>query len=193
MKRYDLINWFIERYDYKTYLEIGLDQPKNCFDRIECVKKYSVDPKIQCSRSTHYQMTSDDYFKFVHDGKLDIVFVDGLHVCDQVIKDITNSLQVLSEIGTIIVHDCNPQKEIEANPQRQTGRWNGDVWKAFAFFRKNFPNLFMKTVNIDEGCGIIRYGTQKTYNGPYLEYSDLETNRSELLQLISPKDLECYY
>ena len=57
MKRYDLINWFIDRYDYKNYLEIGLDQSKNCFDKINCLVKHSVDPKIKANRDTHFQMT----------------------------------------------------------------------------------------------------------------------------------------
>jgi len=185
MKRYDIINWFIQEYGYKIYLEIGLDQPKNCFDLIQCEEKFSIDPKTGSGKS-HFRMTSDAFFS---ENKMffDIVFVDGMHLADYACNDIKNSLKSLHDNGTIIIHDCNPQNEIEASPNRTTRRWNGNVWQAFAYFRATRKDLLMYTVDADEGCGIIRNGCQDLYTGRYDNYADLAENRDEILKLISPE------
>ncbi len=38
--------------------------------------------------------------------------------------------------------------------------WCGDVWKSFVKFRATRPDLQMRTVDCDWGCGIIRRGEQ---------------------------------
>lgn len=185
MKRYDVVNFFIAEYGYTRYLEIGLDQPKNCFDLVQCKEKYSADPKTG-SGSNHFRGTSDDFFA---QNKMifDIVFIDGMHLADYAVRDIKNSLKSLSDNGTILIHDCNPQDEIEASPDRTTRHWNGNVWQAFAYFRATRKDLLMYTVDCDEGIGIIRNGCQDLYTGSYDNYCDLVSNRQEVLKLINPE------
>lgn len=64
--------------------------------------KHGVDPNVD----TTYRMTSDEFFKNYIKQKYDIVFVDGLHLHEQVYRDIINSLNNLNENGVIVVHDC---------------------------------------------------------------------------------------
>ena len=75
-------------------------------------------------------MTSDDFFKD-NKEKFDTIFIDGLHIDEQVQKDIENSLNALNEGGTIVMHDCKPlSEEAQIFPRIQIA-WNGDVWKAW--------------------------------------------------------------
>ena len=43
MNRYDIINELINKHNYKTYLEIGVRNPDECFNLINCETKHSLD------------------------------------------------------------------------------------------------------------------------------------------------------
>lgn len=155
--RYDLINFYIDLYSYKSYLEIGIDDGDN-FKRIRCDNKLGVDPEKKYSNLTHH-MTSDEFF-IQNDEKFDIIFIDGSHLHEQVIRDIDNGFNVLNPKGTIILHDCLPLNEKSQSRERSDNHWNGDVWKAFVHYRK-YKDLFMMTINADQGLGVLRAGKQK--------------------------------
>jgi len=132
MKRFDIINHFIKKYNYKSYLEIGT-QLDRCIVEVKCEHKTGVDPspehRIEESCDWFYELTSDEFFATNKYG-YDIIFVDGLHHSNQVIEDINNALLVLNEGGTIIVHDCNPLSELSQRvPMPHVEDWNGDVLK----------------------------------------------------------------
>ena len=131
MKRTDIINAFIQKYGYKSYLEVGTQDPTSNFDLINAECKVSVDPFPR--GEVTFIGTSDEYFESIsEDVKYDIIFIDGLHHDDQVLKDIENSFNHLSENGTIICHDCLPTTE-DMQARDDHGReWTGDVWKAIA-------------------------------------------------------------
>ena len=201
MKRFNLINWLIKKYGYFCYLEIGIDNPNNCFNKIKCDIKYSVDPHKGTTKADnekyHYRCTSDTFFNVISTikfkGFFDIVFIDGLHESEQVLKDVENSLKHLSKSGTIIIHDCNPYNAEMCTKERHTGKWTGDVWKAFAKLRATRTDLEMYCVDTDFGCGIIRFGKQELYTGKYNTYNDLDKNRNEILKLITVDDFCKHY
>ncbi len=188
MTRTELINNLISKHDYKSYLEIGVNtpaQPGYNWVGVNILVKHGVDPNVD----TTYKMESDTFFKEHITQKYDIVFIDGLHIFEQVYRDITNSLDNLNEGGTIVVHDCNPVTEITQRRVRASNAWHGDVWKSILKLRIENENLDINTVNTDEGCGVIRVGSQELLivdDGvdPY-EYSFLESNRNEVLNLIT--------
>lgn len=188
MTRTEIINSLIQKYNYKSYLEIGVNtplQPGYNWIGIKIQTKHGVDPNVE----TTFQMTSDEFFEKHIAQKYDIIFVDGLHIFEQVYKDIINSLKYLNDNGTIIVHDCNPMDEITQRRVRASDAWHGDVWKAILKLRIEEKNLEVFTVNTDEGCGIIRKGSQellvvdKDIN--IYDFSYLERNRENVLNLIS--------
>jgi len=180
--RSNLINYLIGLYGYTSYLEIGVDCGSN-FERVHCAYKVGVDPANKYEKLT-YNITSDEFFA-QNDEKFDIVFIDGLHVSDQVIKDIQNSLNVLNPLGTIIMHDCLPNSEAAQLRERLGDHWNGDVWKAFAHYRKN-PDLTMFTVNTDQGLGFIKKGKQDVFDIPdKLEYSYFVQNAKEMMRIVN--------
>ena len=187
--RHELINYLIQQYNLKNYLEIGIDNGFN-YNKIICTNKISVDPASgQYSYATPtFKMTSDDFFKHKAKdcGLFDIIFIDGLHHSDQVDKDIANSISNLSAGGFIILHDCNPlKKEDQIIPRNKPGRWNGDVWKSIVTFRNSNSKLGCIVLNTDEGLGIISDRIPKNKKFNYnLEYELLEQNRKEYLGLI---------
>jgi hypothetical protein len=188
MTRTEIINGLIEKNDYTSYLEIGVNtpaQPGYNWVGVNVPLKHGVDPNVD----TTYKMTSDDFFEKHASQKYDIVFVDGLHLHEQVYRDITNSLEFLNENGVIVVHDCNPVTEITQRRERASDAWHGDVWKAIVQLRIENPELEIYTVNTDEGCGIIKKGKQellKINDGENCyDYSFLEKNRENAINLIS--------
>jgi hypothetical protein len=156
--RWDLIQYIIDKYNYVSYLEIGCDKDQS-FSRIKITKKIGVDP---ISGGT-IRKTSDNFFK-TNKEKFDIIFIDGLHHYEQVKEDINNALNILSDNGHILVHDCLPRTIAHQAIPRYRGSWNGDVWKSIVELRTK-KNLEVFTCEIDFGVGII----QKRRNSKLLE------------------------
>jgi hypothetical protein len=198
MTRTQIINALIEKHGYEDYLEIGVNtpsQPGYNWIGMKVKNKIGVDPNVD--HEGVFKMTSDDFFEKVTPQLHDIVFVDGLHIFEQAYRDIVNSLKWLSPNGTIVVHDCNPVTEITQRRERASDAWHGDVWKAIVKLRMEEIGLTIHTVDTDEGCAIIRRGSQillPTFpdEDPY-DYSFLEKHRVEALNLISVEDFKKIY
>jgi hypothetical protein len=194
MKRYEIINWFIREHEYLTYLEIGLDNPAKCFNMIEAKLKMSVDPAVGMTKKLcHYRMTSDDFFK-QNNIWFDLVFVDGLHIREQVVRDVDHSLKWLNPRGTIILHDCMPTVMKTACTTRLPRTpWYGTVWQAWADLRSTRSDLSMRVVTEDCGRGIVQRGAQELYEGPRESFNDYLDHQGELLQMISATAMKNIY
>lgn len=183
--RTDLLNFLAERYNLQRYLEVGVQDPAQNFNKIKCAVKYSIDPDPKAGAT--FLMTSDEAFAAGFRKKFDLIFIDGLHTAEQVKKDFVNATMYLSEGGFIVLHDCNPLKEEHTIVPRPTerGHWNGSCYKFAAAFW-GYKNRY--TVDIDNGCMV--YHTQGApmqdvliLNNMTWEYFD--ANRKQLLNLIS--------
>lgn len=180
MTRTDIIQFLIDTFGYTRYLEIGVYDRAHNFDLIQCKYKSGVDPK---EIPGIYTMTSDKFFE-QNQEVFDIVFIDGLHEREQVVRDVKNSLACLSENGTIVMHDCNPSTEEMQRVPRIQPEWTGDTWKAFVELR-TLKGIEQYVVDTDYGCGIIRFGSQVPFDFGEPSYEDLEKNRNLMLKLIS--------
>ena len=146
--RWDLIDYLIQKNKFENYLEIGCDDDQ-LFSKVNIKNKIGVDPVS----GGNIRKKSDDFFSSNKD-KFDLVFIDGLHIYEQVKKDILNSLKCLKENGIILVHDCMPDSLSKQAVPRYKMKWNGDVWKAIVDLRQR-EDLEIYTCEIDEGIGII--------------------------------------
>ena len=182
--RWDLIQHIINKYNCTTYLEIGCDKDQS-FSKIKINKKVGVDP---ISGGT-IRDTSDNFF-INNKDKFDIIFIDGLHHYEQVIKDIYNSLDILNDNGHILIHDCLPRTIAHQAIPRYRGSWNGDVWKSIVELRTK-SNLEVFTCEIDFGVGVIR---KKINTNPLdikindfkkLKFKDYYHNNKEFMNVIS--------
>lgn len=176
----DIINYLIKNNNYTRFLEIGV-RPNNkgmSINQIECEHKDGVDTQ---PNRCNYTMTSDEFFNTIPSTQTyDIIFVDGCHEKDYVLRDVNNSLNHLNSNGIILCHDINPPSLIHLNSDLC---WN--AWEAWAELRCTRSDLQMYSLDIDMGPGIIVKGKQEIYKKevlPTWEYLDL--NRKELLNSI---------
>ena len=137
--RNDIIQYIIDKFAFKKYLEIGVSNG-NTFTQITCDYKVSVDPESPYPAT--YAMTSDEYFS-LYNEKFDIIFIDGLHEYEQVYRDINNSLDRLNEGGYIVCHDMHPLwEDMQVNPKPGwVPLWTGDCWRAFVRMKQERLDL----------------------------------------------------
>ncbi|PNQ72106.1 class I SAM-dependent methyltransferase [Hanstruepera neustonica] len=199
--RTDIINFILSQCSGEThYLEIGVRNPKDNFVHIQADQKYSVDPGLEFEENpVDFAMTSDAFFEqldagsILPDTQFDVIFIDGLHLAEQVDLDIQHSLKYLKDDGFVVLHDCNPPSEWHA---RETFRfnhspaekyWNGTTWKAFMKWRFN-PDVYSCCVDTDWGVGILSktqaIGNPIAATNLFYEYHVFDQHRSAHLNLI---------
>ena len=186
IKRWDLIQNIIDKKRYDNYLEIGCDKDQS-FSKIKVKNKIGVDPVS----GGNIRSTSDQFFR-TNTSKFDIIFIDGLHHYEQVIKDVNNSLQILNDNGFILLHDCLPRSIAHQAIPRYRGSWNGDVWKALVELRTR-SDLDTYTCQIDYGVGIVqkKKNTEilsiEKKNFKHLKFSDYYHNFNSFMRVIDYK------
>jgi hypothetical protein len=152
--RTDLLLYITQRFSYQSYLEIGCFEDIN-YNILKHLHETSVGVDPQMGGTL--RMTSDEFFQ-QNQQKFDLIFIDGDHNAEQVWKDITNSLMVLNEGGTVVIHDLNPRVEDRQLPVDQAilpSVWLGDGWRAAVAMRL-VSDYEIVIVDIDLGCGVIR-------------------------------------
>lgn len=158
MNRWTLLNRIATQLDARTYLEIGV-QAGHAFSQVEVEQKVGVDPDPRSAATLH--MTSDAYFASLDEScsaeRFDLVFVDGLHHREQVVRDVQNAIRYLSPGGAIVVHDCDPPNERAGGRAMCSGVWCGDVWRGWIDLRRVLDREAF-VVDTDLGCGVILEG-----------------------------------
>ena len=187
MIRTSVINSLIKKNNYKSYLEIGVNDPDNNFNLIECEIKECVDPytaesfavtnlpdlsKNDTSFLT-YRMTSDEFFDKVN-KKYDLIFIDGLHTEEQTSRDLMNAMYHLNPGGKIVLHDSCPYHEeyqvANAEDAEDGVPWLGQVWKTI-YKLHDAGDFYYNTIAYEPGLTIVDYSEQI----PNLDYKlDLE-------------------
>jgi hypothetical protein len=169
---YEIINVNIEKIKYNTllserievihsltqptdnYLEIGVESGQTYLNT-HFINKEGVDPDPKCSHPNLILKKSDDYFNDLFKSELvekkDVIFIDGMHQSEYLLKDINNSIKILNSNGKIFIDDilpltydeqCKiPKKHFYENGILKYGEcWTGDVWKVIYYLLLKFPN-----------------------------------------------------
>ena len=170
---YEIINEKISKVKYNTsfseriqvihsltqpsdnYLEIGVESGVT-FLNTHFIHKEGVDPDPKCSHPNLVLKKSDDYFADLQRSnncveKKDAIFIDGMHQSEYLLRDINNSIKILSPNGKIFIDDilpltydeqCKiPKKHFYENGILKYGEcWTGDVWKVIYYLLLNFSN-----------------------------------------------------
>jgi len=187
--RFEIIQKIINKKKYENYLEIGCDQDSN-FSKIKIKNKIGIDPE---SGGT-LKMTSNEFFKN-NKNHFDCIFIDGLHIYEQVREDILNSIKFLKNDGVIIIHDCLPLKIWNQVVPQIYGHWNGDVWKAIVEAR-TMKNIDTYTCKADHGLGIILKRSNKNLlllnikDFKKLKFKDYYNYHEKFMNIIEAEDLE---
>ena len=190
-----IFNKVIVKRGYTRYLEIGLSNC-TCFHNVECELKHGMDPNsYEVTSGQGWQIfektTSDKFFETCNQ-EYDVVFIDGDHECNQVLRDIDNSIKHLSPNGIIFIHDTKPHTELmQRSPMPhytelcERGLWTGDVWKAIAKFRSTRTDFSVRTFDTELGLTILERGENDLIEIPEeLTYDWYLTNQDYVLNLI---------
>lgn len=202
-KRTEILNFLLSKPGGQTrYLEIGVRNPDDNYNHIVASEKYSVDPGIEYEENpVDFKMTSDEFFELLSNNKVlsseirfDVIFIDGLHLAEQVDKDIFNSLRFIKSDGFIVLHDCNPPTEWHARDNyyfhsTPAGNcWNGTTWKAFLKWRFN-SSVNSCCIDSDWGVGILSknqpIGKSIDECNTFFEFKNFSDNRESYLNLVS--------
>lgn len=206
----DVLNFLIKKYGYKTYLEIGVGDPRENFCLIECEDKVAVDPYFdfvdvpnydeeaikEINKHVKFRLPSDEFFNYLRENKtFDIIFIDGLHTEEQCDRDIRNAIKHLSAGGAIVVHDTNPyssQQAASVGDYVLGEAWSGDVYKSVAKLKyMGIPHI---TLGEDHGITVIRCpeGFEPDYS-KYIEkmditYDEFNERRPYFLNMVSREE-----
>jgi glycosyltransferase involved in cell wall biosynthesis len=147
--RHEVINYVSN--DDNKYLEIGVENGYT-FNNVHFKNKIGVDPAPYINIKNVVIKTSDEYFEICNEN-FDIVFIDGMHQTEYVLKDFNNSMKHLNSNGKILIDDIIPlhhdeQLKIpikniyENNVLKTLVPWTGDVWKIIYHILLNYRQYF---------------------------------------------------
>ena len=122
-----------------NYLEIGV-RHGSVYHLVNqyCNTCYLVDINfldIEYSKnSVKFEMTSDHFFKTIEPStKFDLVFIDGDHSKEQVLKDFLNVKDMVVADGFVILHDTYPCDE-----RMELPNYSNNAWESILFIKENF-------------------------------------------------------
>jgi cephalosporin hydroxylase/glycosyltransferase involved in cell wall biosynthesis len=186
MKRTELLNHLVARKSYRSYLEIGCNRD-GTFRDVATTHKVGVDPM----RGGTVRMTSDEFFAGNRDS-FDLVFVDGLHRREQVLRDVENAVCCLSPGGCVVIHDCLPQQREQQLREPPGGKmpWTGDVWKAVVDLRQR-AEFDIAVLDSDWGLGVlfVRPNTDRLEVQAELDWEDFLAGRDRLLRVVDAEGI----
>lgn len=131
----------------KLYIEIGVR--KGASLALAGCAAVAIDPDPDLPQIpdnvAFYRCSSDDFFFFHGKDALrenaDLAFIDGLHHADVVLRDFMNIERYMQPHGVIIVDDVLPNHPTQAQRDRQSKVWCGDVWRIIPILQKLRPEL----------------------------------------------------
>jgi hypothetical protein len=144
----------------EAYLEIGLRHGDSL--ALASCPSLGVDPafnlKVELGDNvTLLRETSDEYFgrekplKPLGGRRFDMAFIDGMHLSEFALRDFAGVERLSRWTGVAIFDDILPRTVEEANRDRRTRAWTGDVYKVLGMLARHRPDLI---------C--LRVGTQPT-------------------------------
>lgn len=175
-----LIQALIDKYGYRTYLELGCFDNHN-FNLIQIPNKTGVDIRTGGT----LRLSTNQFFK-CNRQKYDIIFIDADHTYEASRSDLAKSLKILNDRGCIVLHDTMP---IDA--QDQAPSWNGEVWRTVVEYRSR-SDLQIITVNTDFGCTLIFQNPENNCSTILIRnptFEQFRDNKQTWMNLCEPSQL----
>lgn len=137
------------------YLEIGVESGKSLsFARCNAI---GIDPMPRVSHKLGantqlFTCTSDDFFShqastYLKAG-IELAFIDGMHLFEFALRDFINVEKYSAAHALIIIDDIFPGHAAQADRDRRTRAWTGDVWKLHRTLSHYRPDLFITTLDV---------------------------------------------
>ncbi len=152
----------------RRYLEIGVR--KGGSFALSACPSVGVDPFPELKRDLPpdkqvVAMTSDDFFDGPADQVLaeppDLVLIDGMHLFEFALRDFMNVEARAAPHTVVILDDVLPNHPAQAERERRTAVWTGDVWKLVEVLRRRRPDLHIALLDTEPAgmaliCGLDR-------------------------------------
>jgi hypothetical protein len=171
-----------------------------------------IDPMPQIahrlpSNISIFMETSDAFFNAYDQRpqfarrKIDMAFIDGLHLYEQALRDFINVEKRAAASGLIALHDCIPFDDVASGRDDHAPYWVGDVWKCLAILMDHRPDLQIEIVGappsglvlvskINPASRILedKFDSLVRDYAP-LRFADWETNYAKRIKIV-PSDAE---
>jgi hypothetical protein len=159
------INALARQLGTRRYLEIGVDSGET-FRDVEICERTGVDPAFAFDTNE----LADEFIRFVpwtsdaffaaepQFPPYDLIFIDGLHTFEQVVRDFSNVLLRMHRHSVMLIDDTLPNDVYSAIPnlaatiryRRAAGidnsSWHGDVFKTVFYIHDFWPSLNYRTI-----------------------------------------------
>jgi hypothetical protein len=152
----------------RTYLEIGVGGGHTLALAQPPTLAVGIDPAMNIrvpilARTKLFQLSSDEFFRSrdvraeLEGQPVDLAFIDGLHLFEQVLRDFINVERFCAAGSVILMHDCLPRDGLTSTRKRQTAFWTGDIWKIVPCLTRYRPDLLVRTINVrPTGLAVVR-------------------------------------
>lgn len=133
----------------EVYLETGVQYGLSLALASYSKVAIGIDPKplvAPVGNQVIHAMASDEFFARSHDDLVvDMAFIDGLHLAEQVYRDVINVTRHSHQKTVIILDDVLPFTQAMAAREQCPGDWTGDVWKAALMWWERGQGTFVNT------------------------------------------------
>jgi hypothetical protein len=142
----------------KSYIEIGVMTGASVAHAKPPTVVVGIDPHPRLLSAPNtvckiYPLTSDNYFasrdprRDIEAETVDLAFIDGMHLFEQVLRDFINIERVSSPTTLVLIHDTFAINATVARREWSPNQfWVGDVWKIIPCLRKFRPDLQVFTI-----------------------------------------------
>lgn len=210
--RTNLLNHLVETCNLETYLEIGVQDAVQNFNKIICTHKVSVDPDP--TAKAMFQRTSDEFFDKIRGytkGNEGPVTPEIRQLCDMFARNenlVKNKLSLRVQFDLIFIDGLHTAEQVKKDFENALGILspNGFIvlhdcspekeehamvprraerghWNGDVYrFAATIVNA--KTVDVDNGCLVFK-NALPVYRDERISWDYFNTNRKQLLNLIS--------
>lgn len=95
------------------------------------------------------RLTSDTFFADHTAGMAppDLCFIDGMHLFEYALRDFMNIERCAAPGAVVVIDDVFPNHPRQAERERSTRAWTGDVWRVVEALRHRRPDLFLLPID----------------------------------------------
>ncbi|MGJ0515811.1 MAG: class I SAM-dependent methyltransferase [Methylomicrobium sp.] len=185
--KYEQLRKIHELLKPKSYLEIGVQTGKSL--ALASCLAIGVDPMPQIkvklgSNVKVVRATSDEFFaKYASElipKSLDMVFIDGMHLFEYVLRDFINVERYSSPYTLVVIDDIYPGHPAQADRNRRTRAWTGDVWKLFDVLKEYRPDLLLQSLDASPTGLLMITGLDSTNHALSERYDEIVTHYAKV-------------
>ncbi len=154
----DFLSRVHERLAPPNYLEIGI----RFGNSLELARSPSIgiDPAYELRSKLRedaalFRETSDDYFARADamepfgGSPAALSFIDGMHLAEYALRDFINVERRSAWSSVVVFDDILPREVEEANRERTTKAWAGDVFKVLGILERHRPDLICLRIDAE--------------------------------------------